>query len=296
MLNLGTVRAFVAVVETASFRKAAERLGTAQPTVSQQVRKLEEELGSVLVQRGHKACRPTRAGETFLPHARALIRAARRAAQIVQERPVRIGASGNVGTYMLPAAVRAFTDRTGVSDAVDIALAPNPETALRLENGEIDVAVMEWWDGRPGFVASMWRREPMRVIVPPDHPWAAVSAVPREWLLQAPLIGGEPGTGTGRLLSGLLGDQARRIDMRYRLESTEAVKMAVRHGLGVSLVLASAVASESQAGHLVALPFDQTDLAKDIYCITPEDLPASSGARRFRDLLLEHRNNAGPPT
>jgi hypothetical protein len=46
------------------------------------------------------------------------------------------------------------------------------------------------------------------------------------------------------------------------------------------------VASEVAAGHLTARPLAEADLAKEIYCITPEDLPATSGARRFRDLLL----------
>lgn len=295
MLNLTCVRAFVAVVEEGSFRKAGERLGAAQPTVSLQVRKLEEELASVLIQRGHKTCRPTRAGEALLPHARALIRSAKRAADVVRQRPCIVGASGNVGTYLLPSALRAYLDAHDRPGPVDMVLAPNPQTAIKLENGEIDVAVMEWWDGRPGFEAVLWRREPMRVIVPPDHPWADVEAVPSEWLLQEPMIGGEPGTGTGRLLAGVLGDAAARVNMRFRLEGTEAVKMAVRNGLGVSLVLASAVASEVSAGHLAALPLAGPDLAKDIYCVTPEDLPASAGARRFRDLLMGGRA-ATPPT
>jgi DNA-binding transcriptional LysR family regulator len=286
MLNLHAVNAFVAVVETASFRKAADRLGMAQPTVSQQIRKLEDKLGAVLVQRGHKACRPTRAGEAFLPHARAVLRSARRAADVVRERPVRIGASGNIGTYLLPERIRAFGEQLGDPGSVDLALAPNPETALRLENGEIDVAVMEWWDGRPGFDAALWRREPMRVIVPVAHPWAAADAIPRDWLLEEPMIGGEPGSGTGRLLARVLGDDVSRLNVRFRLEGTEAVKMAVRHGLGVSLVLSSAVASEVAAGHLVARPLADADVAKDIYCITPEDLPATSGAYRFREQLL----------
>lgn len=286
MLNLHAVNAFVAVLETGSFNRAADRLGMSQPTVSQQIRKLEDKLGAVLVQRGHKACRPTRAGETFLPHARALLRSAQRATDVVREHPVRIGASGNIGTYLLPERIRAFSEQLSDPGLVDLVLGPNPETALRLENGEVDVALMEWWDGRPGFDAALWRREPMRVIVSVDHSWAAADAIPKEWLLDEPMIGGEPGTGTGRLLAGVLGDEVRRLNVRFRLEGTEAVKMAVRHGLGVSLVLSSAVASEVTAGHLVARPLAEADVAKEIYCITPEDLPSTSSARRFRDHLL----------
>jgi DNA-binding transcriptional LysR family regulator len=286
MLNLTSVRAFVTVVETASFRQAAHRLGTAQPTVSQQIRKLEEDLGTVLVQRGRKACRPTRLGEAFLPQARALIRAAERASNVVSQHPIRVGASGNVGTYLLPGAVKAFTNQLRDPAAIDLALAPNPETAIRLENGEIDVAVMEWWDGRTGFEPALWRREPMRVIMPPDHPWVGVEAIPREWLPGEAMIGGETGTGTGRLLADLMGDDIALLQTRFRLDGTEAVKMAVRHGLGISVVLASAVTSEVASGHLVARPIAGAELRKEIFCVTPANLPMSSGARKFRDLLI----------
>lgn len=287
MLNLDQVQAFLAVVEAASFRKASERLNAAQPTVSQQVRKLEAELGRVLLERGRHACRPTRAGAAFLPHARALVRAAERARNVLYADPLLIGASGNVGTYLLPPVVRAFADDPAAPE-VDMVLQPNPETALKLENGEIDVAVMEWWDGRPGFQPTLWRREPMRVILPPDHPWAAAAEIPAHWLFEAPLIGGEPGSGTGRLLTELFGDDAGKLDVRFHMNATEGVKMAVRHGLGVSIALASSVADETGSGHLVARPIAGADLTKDIYCIVAADLPTTSPARRFREVLLSH--------
>ena len=58
---------------------------------------------------------------------------------------------------------------------------------------------MEWWDERPGFVSRVWRSEEMVVIVAPDHPWVDR---PVECRVQGvPMLGGEPGTGTGRILA-----------------------------------------------------------------------------------------------
>ena len=57
--------------------------------------------------------------------------------------------------------------------AFDLVIDRNPVIAQKLVDAEIDVAVMEWWDKRPGFLWKVWRSEPLVVIVPSDHPLAA---------------------------------------------------------------------------------------------------------------------------
>src|SRR5262245_51206599 len=101
MLSLSQVQVFVAIVDAGSFQEAAKQLGLAQPTVSQQLRRLEDALGAALVTRSHARSEPTAAGRRLLPHARGLLRAAARAADAVMPRSLAIGASGNVGTYLL---------------------------------------------------------------------------------------------------------------------------------------------------------------------------------------------------
>ncbi|WP_298824251.1 LysR family transcriptional regulator [uncultured Piscinibacter sp.] len=285
MLSLTQLSAYVAVVETGTFQAAAERLGVSQPTVSQSLRSLEAHFGVALISRNRVRCEPTAAGNRLLRHARAITRLAAVAEESMLRPRVSIGASGNVGTYLLPPFLRRFLDAGHGTNSFDVTIASNPELARSLESGEVDVAVMEWWDGRPGFSARTWRREELVVITAPDHPWAGRSAVTRKQLLATPMIGGEAGTGTGRLLRRLFGASEKELQVSYTMASTEGVKSAVRAGLGISVVFAAAVADEVAAGTLHALRVSDVPITKDLQIVMPADSPATSPATRFADLL-----------
>lgn len=73
MLNPVWLKSLVAIVQTGSFQSAARALGLAQPTVSQHLQKLEEQVGVTLVQRSRSGCQPTTRALAFMPHATALL-------------------------------------------------------------------------------------------------------------------------------------------------------------------------------------------------------------------------------
>lgn len=287
MLNLAHVETFLAVVDEGGFREAARRLDYAQPTVSQHIKKLEIALGAQLVNRSHAACTPTPRGARFLPHARRLIKAAAHAQAAVTQERFLIGASSNIGTYLLQPRLKAFLDRHDAVGRATLTLAPNPQVAEQLGRGEIDVALMEWWDGRAGFSAVTWRHEPLVVIVPPGHPWAERRSVPKRQLLATPMIGGEPGSGTATLLRQAFGTEAERLEVSMSLGSTEAVKQAVQAGMGVSIVLESAVRDQVSAGLLRALPITGARLKKELFVLVPEDMPVTSLACAFARYLAD---------
>lgn len=283
-LNLVQLRAFLAIVDTGGFREAATALGCAQPTVSQLLRKCEEALGVPLVLRSHTRCLPTVAGQQLLPMARALLRTEQRARAAVAGRQVTVGASSNIGIYLLPSQLQALGKATGAQ--IELEIGSNPQIAERLETGQIDVALMEWWDGRPGFTAHDWRQENVVVIVAPDHPWAARGAIEFDELASETLIGGEPGSGTATLLRQALGERAAALRMGPLLGSTEAVKRAVMAGLGVSLVIAGAVAEEAAHGSLAVVALRGVRLEKTLRVILPAQLPHSAPAQRFAAALM----------
>jgi|HubBroStandDraft_6_1064221.scaffolds.fasta_scaffold525450_1 DNA-binding transcriptional LysR family regulator len=266
MLNLAWAKTFLALVETKSFQAAADQLQLAQPTVSQQIRKLEEQLGVVLVRRSRSGCEPTPAAFAFMPYATSLIRISERALTAVRTGHVRVGASSNVGIYILQPYVRRFLHDHD-PELFDLVIDRNPVIAQKLDDAELDVAVMEWWDRRPGFLWKRWRSEPIVLIVPPDHPLAADRQVSKRKLAELHLLGGEPGTGTGRLLESYFADGVPPPRIALQLGSTEAVKEAVKAGLGVSLVLRSAVAEEVRNGSLRAIPIQRPALEKDLFVI-----------------------------
>jgi DNA-binding transcriptional LysR family regulator len=283
MLNLEHTRTFIALAETGGFRETAALLGLSQPTVTQHIRKLELELGAQLIRRSHAGSVLTPEGERFLPMARSLIATADRARAAVLGNGLNIGVSSNIGTYVLPRYVKSFM-AAHPGQPVSYTAADNATVARRLENGEIDVAVMEWWDGREGFDADTWRTERMIAIAPKDHPWAKLKTIDAADLLAEPMIGGEPGTGTARLLGDVFGKRADNLKLAMTVGSTEAVKRAVAAGLGVSLVLESAV-DDLDAKRLAAVPVAEKKLLKSFWAVVPQGLPEHAPARALVDHL-----------
>lgn len=291
MIDLECVATFLAVARQGGFREAARHTGLSQPAVSQQIKRLEASLKVALIQRNNAGCTLTPEGEVFLPYAEHLVRAGERAHTLFDQKTLTIGASSNTGIYLLQPRLRAYRDRT--AHKLDVVIASNNSIAEQLQNFEIDVAVMEWWDPRPGFTASVWHREELQIIVPSDHPWASRASIPRNWLKGQALLGGEAGSGTGRLLQSYFGDDARSIGVSMQLGSTEAVKHAVRAGLGISLVMAAAITDENRHGSLRAIRIEGDAPHKDLYVISREKLLPDAPARHFCNFLMQ--GETAPP-
>lgn len=284
MLNLIHVRSFLAVVDNKGIRAAARALELAPSSIVDHIAQLETDLAVPLIVRQHRATAVTVHGARFLPFARALINTAARARHLVSSPLLRLAAASNVGIYMLQPQLAKFQRETGIE--VELWIGSNPQVAERLTCGEADLAAMEWWENHGGFTASTWLREPLVVIVSPGHRWSKRRHVTVAELAGEPLLGGETGSGTGRLLREQLGSEANDLKALSGFGSTEAVKRAVRAGRGVSIVLRSAVTDEIAAGQLVSLSIKGKALTKDIQLVVPEQLPANAPAAVFQQTML----------
>lgn len=267
MLNLDQIAAYLAVLDTGSFHDAAHRLGVSQASVSQQVRKLEQTVGARLVVRDRAGCRPAPRTDDFTRYATAMVDLSERATRLFSRPLVTVGAASNIGTYLLPTLHRRFVEQFGDTAELRPTLGHNRAIAELLAADAIDVALMEWWDHRPGFDASVWREEELVVIVGASHPWRARRAVRLAELTEQTLLGGEPYSGTGTLLRGQLDGTDLRLPVATNLGSTEAVKHAVRSGLGISLVLAGTVRDEAEHGSLHILRIADAPLHKELFVV-----------------------------
>jgi DNA-binding transcriptional LysR family regulator len=277
MLNLDQVVTYLTILQAGSFHEAARRLGISQASVSQQIRKLEQAVGATLIVRA--TCSPAPNTEDFLRYAKALVDLAERTATTFSNPVIAVGAASNIGTYLLPDLLKRFKDDNTAEPRVTID--NNRAVADLLTTDTVDVALMEWWDDRPGFEARVWREEELVVIVGPEHPWRDRRRVRLEDLEDQPVFGGEPFTGTGTLLR-----KHESSLSTINLGSTEAVKQAVRSGLGVSLVIAGAVRDEVEHGTLHSIPVTGTPLRKELFVVhRPNPLPGGPVAA-FAELVL----------
>jgi len=146
-MEVHQLRYFCAVSETGSFTRAAEREQVAQPSLSQQIMKLEEELGVRLFDRLGRTVRLTGFGQVFLPRARAILGELKAAKDEVAERqsavagPVNIGVIPTIAPYFLPLPLALFA-RKYPQATINVAEDITARLMDRLRSGQIDLAIL----------------------------------------------------------------------------------------------------------------------------------------------------------
>ena len=181
-MELRHLRYFVAVAEELHFRRAADRLRVSQPAVSEQVRKLEEELGVQLLERTHRRVTLTRAGGRFLPEARRVLQLAERARRAAMN----MGEKGNgrLRLGLLPDTVPAALPRTlgrfaRATPGVEVVLETHPALELieRVRDRQLDAALICLPAPVSGLrVTRLGEAGQVVVISHPEHTSIAVSA------------------------------------------------------------------------------------------------------------------------
>lgn len=189
-MELRQLHYFVTLAEELHFGRAADRLHIVQPAVSQQLRRLEGELGVTLVERSTRRVALTADGERFLPEARAVLAAARRARDAVA-RPgadhaeLRLGTSTGLGER-LPRLLAEYTRRTD-GRAVELVRVPAPRRLREVADGTLDAALVRGTAGHPGLrIEPVWE-DTVTVALPARHPLAAAERVALADLRELPV-------------------------------------------------------------------------------------------------------------
>jgi DNA-binding transcriptional LysR family regulator len=194
-VELRHLRYFVAVAEERHFRRAAVRLGIAQPGLSQQIKGLEQSIGVQLLERDKRHVALTNAGEAFLYYARLAIELAQRG--IESAHAASLGKTGllKVGTRALgvpPVAeklLREFADRFPDVE-VDIRPGLVPQSLERLSRREVDVAVVvKPFEPPPDAHYLRLGTVELLVVLPSGHRLASLEQIPRSELLNETFLG-----------------------------------------------------------------------------------------------------------
>jgi LysR family transcriptional regulator, hca operon transcriptional activator len=182
-MELRHLRYFIAVAEAGSLTLAAARkLHTSQPSLSRQIRDLEEKVGAQLLTRRARGIELTPAGQAFLEHARsvlaqveAAIEAARRVAHPDKPRFAMGFQIGHELTWM-PEALRILRDELPNIDVM-ISSQYSPQLANALLKGNLDAAFLRREQGMPQLAFRPLVKEPLMVVLPSDHRLAARRAI-----------------------------------------------------------------------------------------------------------------------
>jgi len=257
-MELRQLAYFVAVVDEAHFTRAAERLRIAQPAISQQIRRLEAELGERLLHRDRRTVALTSAGEALLPHARAAL------AQVEHGRQAVVALRGLVTGHLRVGLVMPLPDRRVVRaigafgrkyPGIELTLAEDETDALidGLAAGDLDTAFLGLGPGQEppaDLQVILVAREPAVVALHPQHRLAARKSVPLSALRDEPVV---TLTRASRLRT-VLETQCRQAGFAPRIvaETSDLTVMVqlVAEGVGVALMPRS---GQQDAGDVVTV-------------------------------------------
>ena len=193
-MDVRQLRQFIAVAEALNFRRAAERLGMAQPALSQSIKRLEEELGVDLLIRNRKAVRLSSAGEAFLVESRRTVAQIERAATIARRAGsgragcLRIAFISPAAHFPIAGAVRVFHAQFPHVD-LELTESTSGEIVKLLENGQVDIGVLRPVVGsNKTLVTESIEKDRFVVALPARHQLAKLASLKLSQLADYPFI------------------------------------------------------------------------------------------------------------
>jgi DNA-binding transcriptional LysR family regulator len=243
---LARIHTFLAVADTLNFRRAAERLGVAQPALSRGVRQLEEHLGFALFERSTRRVALTPAGELLYREGavalQRLSQACTRAERVAQ------GLSGSIMVgYSTFATAGPMSDiiiafRKLFPDAlVGLRLLASSEQSAALEDGLLDLGFMMSTVSLPPLEKIAISRERLVALVPASHRWAQRKSISLSELVTTPLVIGTEGRWRGfrSLLKDIVDERGLSMKFVEEADDLPVLLQLVRSGFGCTILDAS---------------------------------------------------------
>ena len=292
-MDLRRLEIFAKVAELGSFSRAAEALSLTQPTVSEHVRALEDELGVQLLDRLGRGAAPTRVGQLLLGYAQRMLTLSREARQAIDQFQGRlsgeliVGGSTIPGEYVLPMLIGQFKAKQADISIV-LLIGDSRQVSEWVEEGRVELAIVGARPAQRILDARELMSDELVVVVPAEHTWARRDTVSLADVQAEPMVVRERGSGSRAALERALdgaGTSLAAFRIVAEMGSTQAVKQAVRAGLGISLISKRAVEDECRAGLVVCLKIARVDVRRAFYLLTHRDRTRSPLGLAFLGFL-----------
>ncbi|WP_167473632.1 LysR family transcriptional regulator [Nocardia arthritidis] len=247
-MELHQLRYVLAVAETNSFTRAAERCLVVQSALSHQIARLERELGAKLFERTSRRVRLTPAGAAFLPAARQCLDAAERASAEVAAAVgevrgrLAVGVISTAAAVDIPNALREFRRRYP-QVRIGLRVRPSEDLLEQVRQGTIDVAFVGLpITARPeGVAAHKLACDRLVAVVAPDHPLAAEPAVDLRRLAAEPFVDLPAGTAGRAESDQMFAAAGLERDVTFEVSTGDYIVRLVRQNLGVAMLPAAYV-------------------------------------------------------
>ena len=301
-MNLKQLEVFLAVAETGSFTRGAEKSFLTQSTVSQHISSLENEFGIPLLDRTSKGVMLTEAGSILFYHASKILAGTHELANAMQrfkgmEKVVlRIGASNIPGTYLIPLFLPLFQElHPGVT--VDLTQGDSQQMLDKLKREEIELAIVGSLTEDNALDFHRVGSDNIILVVPPDHRWSGKGEISPEELLEESYLCREKGSGTAAAVHSALanaGINPKKLQIKAYLGSNEAIKQAISHGIGISFLSELSVRRECRQGELYPVAVRNLTICRNFYLASRRQRELSPAGSSFHRNIIEWYRESAP--
>ena len=268
----------LAVYETGSFTRAAERLSLSQPAVSQHIRQLENELNVHIFERVRGSLRLTREGDIIVKYARRMQALTNNMLEALANERTQVTSLtvGITHTAESNSIAETLARYVSLRDHMSIKMITGSVSELSeaLKNFELDMAIVEGSVSDPLLHTVMLDTDCLILAVAPEHPLARRTMVTIEELKREKLILRLPDSGTRSLfISALETHNLHLNDFNVVLEidNIATIKDLIRRGFGVSVLARSACMDELGKKKIVALPIENLTMMREINLVYHQD-------------------------
>jgi DNA-binding transcriptional LysR family regulator len=294
-MDLRQFETFLKIAELKSFTKAAEAVCLTQPTVSKQIVELERFFDVKLIDRTKRTVELTRAGEILLRYAKDFVNLKKdtieaiAAFRDVKKGTITVGASTIPGTYILPKVLSAFKKQyEGIQ--IKLIVSDTKDIIEKMGNGDIDIGFV----GAKGDIGKIDYKkfvdDTIVLIAPPTFPDSVHQGSLREY----PLVTREIGSGTRNHFESTLKktENTSIVDLTViaELTDTEAIKEAVKNGMGISYISNMAIVDEIATGKLKRLSIQGfPEIKRSFYVISRRGKTIPPQAKALMDIIDKWR-------
>ncbi len=280
-ITLRQLDVFCGIVRCGSTTQAARQLALSQSAVSAALADLENQLDVQLFDRAGKRLIVNEHGRLLYPKAVSLLEQAKEAEQLFRDDDgaIRIGASSTIGNYLLPQMMANY--RHDFPQApLELTVGNSLDVIQAVADFRVDVGLIEGPCHMAGIVSENWLEDELVVFAAPQSPIFS-QTVTLHSLAMSPWILRERGSGTREIVDYLLLSHLPNFSVAMELGNSEAIKHAVRHGMGISCLSRRVIADQLENGTLCQVDIPLPSLTRTLYRIHHQQKHLSRSLRRF---------------
>lgn len=286
-ITLRQLEVFTEVLKSGSTTQASVSLALSQSAVSAALSELERQLNVSLFARVGKRLVINEYGRLLSPHALILLEKAQEIERLFSHdnAALRIAASSTIGNYMLPAMIAGYR-KDFPKIPFELNIGNSQDVVGMVADFRVDLGLIEGPCHIPELVTQPWLKDELVVFSSPEHPLVQ-QPLTLSALASAPWILRERGSGTREVLEHQLLAHLPNFQLAMELGNSEAIKHAVRHGIGISCLSRRVIEDLLASGGLVELTLPLPPLIRTLYLVHHRQKLISTALTHFLNYCIE---------